>query len=415
MDGVEGSVCCSEKDYTAMNSWLIAECKTIIWNHSPPQFSDPSYYKQIANFHITLSHGGDILDEEYLALIVTKATKQFSKSTATLKSIEGDYVLFETISQMNEEVDIQEECSFIYNGKLCHISENFVQSSELPLLINDEMIFSNEIQEYFCVFLKKIADTQLYHRISLFIPEDLKKLLLFDENLISKVVESAKYSLAFNPTHYNFVEYQIKFRKFQFAYLNSMDVRISQKFGELIEDKPYQYIKLSYLMSVGFQEVSKIPEMENDILNSKTLQDYMKDEAKHPDDDDSWLDTKEKPSISVEDVGQEMAERVGTFLKEVSNFDTIDTEGPINFDIDSFAHKLEHFLDSSSSEEEEEEEDQLLEHLEDEDKVLKLLMKDKQESNKLASNLFAESMESQPAENGPATELLTLFHMKKDQ
>jgi hypothetical protein len=50
-----------------------------------------------------------------------------------------------------------------------------------------------------------------------------------------------------------------------------------------------------------------------------------------------------------------MAERVASYVSEISEFDVVDADGPVNFDIDSFKDKLEHFLDSSDSEEEDEE------------------------------------------------------------
>ncbi|KAH0789366.1 hypothetical protein GPJ56_006700 [Histomonas meleagridis] len=112
-----------------------------------------------------------------------------------------------------------------------------------------------------------------------------------------------------------------------------------------------------------------------------------------------------------------MAERVGEFMKEISQFDSVEADGPINFDFDSYKSKLEHFLDSSSDEEEEEdayEEDELLKHLKDKyEKILRKVAEGKMNANEYVSSFLEQSYETQPIDSGPTSDLMQLFNFRK--
>ena len=131
------------------------------------------------------------------------------------------------------------------------------------------------------------------------------------------------------------------------------------------------------------------------------------------------LDSIEKPSIDIENVGQQMAERVSSFVKEDSEFSKIETEGPINFNYDKFIYSLEHFLDSSDENHEEEineVDEQLIDQISDEEgKIIQILGTTGADPSNFVENCLNESLESQPTESGPTSDLMNLFELKKKE
>ena len=83
-----------------------------------------------------------------------------------------------------------------------------------------------------------------------------------------------------------------------------------------------------------------------------------------------------------------------------------------------FKNKIENFMDSSDEshkEEEEEEEamDQLFDQLEnDEDKVLRCFTNGKNIPDPYVKENLEQSLDSQPADQGPAADLMHLFNLK---
>jgi hypothetical protein len=173
-------------------------------------------------------------------------------------------------------------------------------------------------------------------------------------------------------------------------------------------------------LSLGFQNASKIPEFVNLIEKSHLpeVDELMKSTDDQEDDDETWLE-RQNPNFDFGDIGGEMVERFRTFMNEVSQFQYIDTDGPINFDVNVFQNKLEHFLDSSSSgdeqhrsEEEEEDIDELLEHLDDEEeKILRHMADGDIPDQEYVGELLRQSYESQPEQSGPTSSLMSLFNL----
>ena len=272
------------------------------------------------------------------------------------------------------------------------------------------------------MFLDSIKNKVIYHGKKLLIPTEFKRLLLFNKNLISNVIKKVGFK-NLDVKSMKFSEHRILFRKYQFAYLSSMDIRVPKEFGELCKDKELSYIKMSYLLSVGFKNILKSHELDKEIekakeaINDETLNKLSEED----DDNEDWLNNLEKPEFNFEDIGQEMAERVGEFMNEISEFDKIEQDGPLNFDYDKFKDKLEHFLDSDYEEEElnseyeeEEEEDELMKHLDDEEELLlRKVANGKKSPDQYLNQCLERSFDSQPSESGPTSDLIHLFNLQK--
>jgi hypothetical protein len=146
-------------------------------------------------------------------------------------------------------------------------------------------------------------------------------------------------------------------------------------------------------LTIGFENSVNSGKIREEIENSRLPQfDHLMDQTEsRGDDDETWLDSATKPEFSFDQIGAEMAERVASYVSEVSEFDAVDADGPVNFDIDAFKDKLQHFLDSSESEEEEEEEEEteLLDQLDDE----QLLRSDRRAC---VRELLGQSFDAQP-------------------
>ena len=443
MEGVTGYIWCNASNSVQIDSWFTAQCRDVIWSWKVPSISRPTISFGYAQFQLKLEHNGDIQDEECILIILMKMSNQFDDVIFRIETGEGDFIMFETIQFLNTKIrekkiddktaaqclteiedDLNDEVSIVSQGMIYHIPELISNSPDLPNKIKDAnksdekaTKFSKAIQDSFKEFLKSIENQELYHNKTLLIPKGLRRLLIYDPSLISKVVPKAHFSKTFNKD-FEFEEHRIKFRRFHFGLLDSMDIRIPREFGNLCEDKPLRYIKLSYLLTIAYQDILKSQELKTEIEHSQDsdFDSLMGPEEKITDDDENWIDEAPKPEFNYEDVGEQMAERVGEFMHEMSQYDHIEADGPINFDIDIFKNKLENFLNSSSDSEEEEEEediDHLMEYLDDKDeKLLRVVADGKAPAKEYVNKYLDQSYNSQPSEQGPTSDLMQLFNLK---
>lgn len=428
-EGVKGVIWCNVINSVQIDSWFVAESRTVIWSWKPPVLSSPNFSQKYAQFQLTLEHNGDIQDEECITRILTKMSNVFQDVVFRIQTSEGDFLMFEISQFISEEIEIPDEVSVVYQGKLHHIPESDENLPDLPNRLGPKTVFPDSFQTAFGTFLKNIDKEIIYHNKTLLIPQELKRILVYDPNLISKIVPKAKFSKTYSKD-FNFHEHRIKFRRYQYAVLDSMDIRVPFEFMNICKDKPLRYIKISYLLTIAFQEILKSKELDSEIENSKIIDLSELKETKNQqnnnennnnyeeDDDEKWIDETPRPEFNYDDVGIQMAERVGEFMNEVSQFDSIEADGPINFDFDTFKNKIENFMDSSDdshNEEEEEEEamDQLFDQLEnDEDKVLRCFSNGKNSPEPYIKENLEQSLNSQPADQGPAADLMHLFNIK---
>jgi hypothetical protein len=335
---------------------------------------------------------------------------------------EGDLILTETVGVLENDLDLVIESCIIFQGKIFSINESDETSVDLPSHLTSKNEVPKEVTAAFCKYTSDLSTLDLYHCKKLLIPIGLKRLLLYDPGQISKVILHTDGPKSFKLNNReDFVEHRVKFRKFHFAFLHSLDIRIPREFGAMCKGCDFRYIKLSFLLSLGFQNISKIPEFLKVIENSQLpdVVDLMKSSCDEQDDDDEkWLEC-ENPNFDFGDIGSEMVERFGTFMNETSHFQHVDTDGPINFDVNVFESKLDHFLDSSSSsddqpppEEEEEDIDELLEHLDDEeDKILRHMADGDIPNQEYMGDFLRQSYEVQPEQSGPTASLMNLFNL----
>jgi hypothetical protein len=410
---VSVSVWTPRNDFDRVQSWLTAQFHELIWSHSTPEFEAPLFSNRFAFFDVSLDHGGDIQDEECISLVAVRLTKQFEGSAARIRTVEGDLLLFEISPLLSEDIDIPDEVSILYHGLLYHIPENLIHDSDLLERILPEFCFPAPVQAAFEQFCASAHHLELYHTKSLLIPIGLQKLLASDRDLISKIVQISALPQSLTVQELEFVEYSVKFRRFQFALLDSIDVRVPRSFGAKCGEKPFRYVKLSFLLTIGFQNCARNGRLEREIAASRLLEIDPAQIRVVPDDDESWLDTSARPPLNLEEIGCEMAERVGSFMEEISDFEKVDSSGPLNFDFDLFQDRLERFMDSSESQEEEEEDvDELLGHIEDEEeKALRGVADGTIDPTHYVQGLLRKSVESQIDGQGPAMDLLTLFDM----
>jgi hypothetical protein len=409
------SVWCLWNDIETIKSWSLAQFRGIIWSNLFPAFEDLPASGSHARFDISLDHGGDIQDEECLAIIVIRLTKIFEGSVARIQTTEGDLLLIETLPYLSEDIEFPEEISIVSNGDLYHISEDVIQ---YPIGISAGARFDEPIQGAFHQFCDSIAELKLYHTKTLLVPRSLKRLLIYDRNLIAPVVRVSALPKSLKVEESDFTEYPIKFRRFQFALLESIDIRVPRSFVEKCGDRPLRYVKLSFLLTIGFQNLVKDQRIVTEIQNSQMpeLDSLMSETNPLADDDESWLDPSVRPPFNFEEVGSEMAERMASFVEEISDFEKVESSGPLNFDFDIFKERLEHFMDSSESAEEEEEEeiDELLEHLDDdEEKMLRRMADGKADASQYVQGLLERSVDSQIDGHGPAGDLLNIFDLRE--
>ncbi|KAH0789058.1 protein ecdysoneless [Histomonas meleagridis] len=414
MESITGIVWCKTEIVNEVKSWIVSQFNNIIWTYLKPTLTGPISSTSFSRLNFGIIDSGDIQDEECVTKVLMSLCKAYPDITFKIKTAEGDFLMFETAQLVDESVTIPDQTSVVHNGELHHVDDSISSFPDLPMHLNDETKFESKVQTAFQAFISQINSTNFYQYKNLFIPEDLKKLLIYDPKLISTIIRKSSFSKSVDFRRYTYCEHSIKFRKYQFAYLDSMDVRVPRSFGLLCptQNRSLRYIRFSFLLTVGYHNSEE--ELSNEIKRSQNIKT---EETQHEDDDESWLNDFQKPEYSFEDIGTQMAERVGEFMKEISQFDSVEADGPINFDFDSYKSKLEHFLDSSSDEEEEEddyEEDELLEHLEDEDeKILRKVADGKMNANEYVSSFLEQSYETQPIDSGPTSDLMQLFNLRK--
>lgn len=409
-DVVEGRVWCDHGDLEAVRSWIIAQFRTVIWSGTAPEIISEQSKGRNHLLLVSLNHMGDIQDEDCLASILVHLTCSFERTCCRVDTMEGDLLLIETASHLEEEICVRDEGSVVFRGKLHHVKEQIVKDPDCLSCVGAETEFDESVQKAFQIYLEKIKTMVMYHNKTLLIPRGLKRLLVYDPSLISSVVRSAGFTLRVHDR--DLVPHRIRFRRYHFAYLNSLDVKIPRDFGELCPNKAIRYIRMSFLLCSAWQKLLKNGTLKNEIERSGDIE--LTSETKFESDDESWLETIDKPEGDLGDIGTELAERCAGFLQEQSDFSAVESSGPISFDYDVFKDKLEHFLDSSSSEEEEEDADELLQHIEDdEEKLLRRAASGAIDEREFVNSQLMQSLDAQITPQGPASDMSILFDLKR--
>jgi hypothetical protein len=322
--------------------------------------------------------------------------------------MEGDVLLVETVARLADTIEFSEQSSIVFRGELHHVPDERLRDPSLQRDLGDDTLFPAEIQAAFHQYYESISDPMLYHRKTLTIPLKLKKLINFDANFISQVVKFALLPKSLKLKETDFVEHRVTLRRYHFAHLDATDIRVPRTFGDICGDRPLRYVKLSYLLSLGFDGLVSSGLVDRELADAVDF--AFTDSESLPDDDEAWLDSTARPPHSLEAVGAEMAERVASFVSEVSGFDSIDASGSINFDGELFEHRLAHFFDSSSSCEEEEEEEEVRELLTHLDMSDHSLLRTTDPLPGVRAEL-EHSINAQPNGCGPMSDLATLFEL----
>ena len=408
-DVVEGRVWCDFVDVEKVRSWLVAQFRGIMWSGARPEIISQQAKERSNLLVVSLNHMGDIQDEDLLVSVLVKLTQSFERTCCRVDTMEGDLLMIETASRCDEDIAIQDEGAVVFNGKLHHVKEYLAKDPECLAHVNHESEFGDDVQRAFQAYLRETQEKELYHNKVLSIPKGLKRLLVYDPSLISTVVRNAGFTLRIHDK--DLVEHRIRFRRFHFAYLNSLDVKIPREFGDLCQGKPIRYVRMSFLLSAAWQKLVKEGSLQQERENSQSVE--LSDENPQGDDDETWVDVIQEPEGDIGDVGTELAERCSGFLKETSDFSAVESSGPISFDYEIFKDKLEHFLDSTSSDAEEEEDiDELLEHLEDDEEKLLRQATSSADGNDFVNSQLTQSLEAQPSPLGPASDMSRLFNFK---
>ena len=409
-DVVEGRVWCDFVDVEKVRAWLVAQFRGIMWSGTRPEIMSQQAKERSNLLVVSLNHMGDIQDEDLLVSVLVKLTQSFEHTCCRVDTMEGDLLMIETASRCDEDIAIQDEGSVVFNGNLHHVKEYLTKDPECLAHLNHESEFGDDVQRAFQTYLRETQEKELYHNKVLSVPKGLKQLLVYDPSLVSTVVRNAAFTLRIHDK--DLVEHRIRFRRFHFAYLNSLDVKIPREFGELCQGKPIRYVRMSFLLSAAWQKLVKEGSLQQERENSQSVE-VSADSPLGSDDDEAWVDVIQEPEGDIADVGTELAERCSGFLKETSDFSAVESSGPISFDYEIFKDKLEHFLDSTSSDAEEEEDiDELLQHLEDDEEKLLRQATSSADGNEFVNSQLTQSLEAQPSPLGPAADMSRLFNFK---
>ncbi|EAX96581.1 hypothetical protein TVAG_017950 [Trichomonas vaginalis G3] len=404
-----GTIWCNPTDASNIKNRIVSEIKENIWSDSIPKICPSTTNNGIEMFNISLVHGGDIIDDSLLALILIKISGYFENCYTIVQTTEGDLFLIETLSKHDEDLDLDEDIVSIAKGSmLYYVSEQYSKSNECP---KHATPFQEKIQETFNNFIENTKKEELFHNMKVLIPSRLARMIRYEPQLISEVVKFAEYSKKVNFKDYKLSESVIKMRKYHAVVLDSRPIKVPQEFSSLCKEKSSRFIRISYLLICSYMKMAE-KYKEIDEISNKSDFDYL-DSKEITEDDDKWLDSNEKPEGDYEEIGDEMAERFKTFVSEFSQFDKIENDGSIGFDAEEFAYKLEHFLDSTDYEEEEEIDEEDFENMlnDDDDKILVGLSKNKEDQVKFATDNWNESLNSQPTSNGPTTQYMNLFDL----
>jgi len=408
---------CRPIDQSSVNSRIESEFKHIIWSDEAPIISEWIVQYGFASTRISITHGGDIVDEEIIATILYKITKSYTGSAFRIDTTEGDLLLIQSAYADSLSTDIPDGLSVLISGVLYCISEDIAHAPNLPDLVKSNMVYPCEIQDYFTKFVENTSKKVLYHHRRMFIPVELKRLLIFDPSIITTVTKNSFYRSDAKLENIRFVEYPVKFRRYHYALLDSNPIRVPREFSSICSSLTSRTYRVSYLLTLGYIRMKNDPQHEK-LFNQANMEEF--DELNQMDtnqneDGDEWLDAPESPQTNFQNIGAEMAERFGAFMQELSNFDKVETEGPINFDVDIYKSKIDHFFSSSyESDNECAEEDQLEPFLENEDdKELRFISQTGENINQFASECWNDSLNSQPETRGPANDYINLFHLQK--
>lgn len=419
IEEASGIIWCKPADGDKIRSRITAEIKDIIWSDKIPSILPSMTSQGIEMFIVKLVHGGDIFDDNLLATMLVKIASFFDNCYVRFDVTEGDLFLIESASRDNDDFDIEEGCSIAYKNELYRIDEQYSKSNNAPLMIKDGDKYPEQIQSAFKYFCDSTKNEKIYYNMRLNIPKKLMRFILFDPSNISVVVKNAEYKTKVDYENTEMCDFCIKFRRYQLALLDTNRIKICRGFIDKYVDETPRFIRLSYLMLCAYEKMMQDENCAKQINRSNESDfDYLEEtDALKEDKDLSWLDDTTKPDGDIEAIGSEMAERFTSFVKEMSEFDKVDDDGPINFNFDTFSSKLAHFLDSTddeNEEEEEEEEDQFMKQLaEDEDKQLHEISKGRGDPVEYATAYWNESLDSQPTYTGPAQQYANLFNMKK--
>lgn len=400
----EGCVWCNPKDSDQIRNKIEEEMKGIVWTSSKPKICPSIINFGVEMFTIRLVHSGDILDDSLLSYILVKVSKNFENCYVRLQSVDGDLFLIETLSKVADEEDEEEDIASLVSGDtLFAVPEKYIKMNEAPKHIKK---MSENVQKVFRQFLDETAKQDIYHHAKVMIPTKLYGILRNNPQVVSEIVQNADYSRKVNFKDFELSQSIVKLRKFHMVVLDTKPIKVPREFTDFCEGMKFRNIRISYLLICAYSKLSqKLAEYNSSFEN--------KEEEKE--DDDSWLDTQEKPDGDLEDIGNEMAERFKNFVGEFSQYDRIEKEGPIGFDAEEFQYKLEHFLDSSDEEEEDYEEDILEGLVDDEDdKIIRGISKDDANQLLFAADNWNESQQLEAEmSNGPTMQYLHLFDMKK--
>jgi hypothetical protein len=320
---------------------------------------------------VNLDHGGDIQDEDCLSGTVIRMTRALPGTAARVQTMESDLMLTETVARLSDRIDFSESISIVLNGELHAISDDSVgvrvRVADVRRTLGPSTRFSPEIQSGFQCYCQSIASVDLYQQKTLTVPFKLKRLLSFDRTLISQVVEFALFPRSLKLNETEFCEQRVALRKFHFAQLDVVAIRIPRSFGAVCGEKPLRYVRLSYLLSLGFESLQASGRLDAELAAAMAPElEMLQASEALSDDDESWLDATAPLPRGCEEIGAERPERVATFVSEISGFDS---------EADIFEAKLMHFLSESElsesiEEEEEEEADEVLGALDSMDRQL---------------------------------------------
>lgn len=411
-DSVKANIWCSPQESKSIKERIDAEIKDIIWTDKTPIISLPIINYGFESFNITLTHGGDIEDDSVLARILYIVSKCYASFYFHIGSLEGDLLLIETLQNETGNEDFPEGVSIVHNGIIYPINEDVIKLPDAPKHIKEP--YSNEIQQQFTNFFINYDKSKLYHNKTLRIPKALALLLEYNPSYVTDIIKNAKYTTKCPLIDTEFISNQIKFRKFQIALLDSKEIRVPREFEKVCPGQDYRTTKLSYLLLCAYENMLKEEKYKSEIEKILSY-DLSISQSKTADDSEEWLDEPAPPVESLEGIGSEMAERLGEFVHEVSEFDKIEGDGPVNFDVDALQFAIEHFLDSSDEDEDEyESEEDILEAALEaaEDVELHSLAKGKGDATGFASACLEESIDAQPSEGGPAADYVNLFGLK---
>lgn len=421
-------VWCTIDDYSNVIDYIKKEINNVVWSDKKPEISGSQVMKNTKMFGIRFSHNGDPHDDDILGVILFKSSRHF-KIYVRVECFEGDLFLINSVYDLDQE-DIPDGVAIIYDGVLYNISEDYAKSIIAPVMMEKKrMPYSDHIQKCVYRYIKKVEQVELYHTINLTVPQQLKRYIFADPHNINRLVKNVVYDSKANFKKYDFCEIPIKFRRYNFAYLDSLKFKTPKEFACVCEDPTdSRKVRLSFSLFLAFNKLLNSGDFNNELEKLKDDKYKYLDSFKEKIDDVLvWIDVKDPPEGSFEEIGEEMAERFSDFLSETSYFDRIQSEGPINIDPDKLLYSVCHFNDDTSSPPNsltdtnvtgshhslsDDLDYELSSKMSSKDDILLNKLKDSDNDiNIYSSESFLNSLSAQPSESGPVTEYKDLFDL----